>query len=78
MVGRDGSWFAAEAPERAATVLRDVGPEFTLAQARDVLGTSRRLALALCELLDALGITRRAADRRRFRADPAGGVSGCG
>ena len=72
LVGRDGVWFAAEAPDQAAARLRaDAADGFTLADARDALGTSRRVALALCEVLDARGTTRRAGDRRIFRPGPA-------
>ena len=70
--GANGVWFAAEAPDQAAARLRaDAGDGFTLADARDALGTSRRVALALCEVLDARGTTRRAGDRRIFRPGPA-------
>jgi selenocysteine-specific elongation factor len=39
----------------------------TVAQARDLFGSSRRYILALLEHLDALGVTRRVADRRVLR-----------
>ena len=39
---------------------------FTLAQARDTLGVSRRYALLLLECCDAAGLTRREGDRRQF------------
>ncbi len=70
VAGRDGVWFAAEAVTDAAERLRGAAADgaFTLADARDVLGTSRRYALALCELLDAAGVTARRGDTRRFLA----------
>ena len=47
LVGRHGVWFAADAPDRAAARIRAVaGEQFTLADARDALGTSRRVTLA--------------------------------
>ena len=39
----------------------------TLAQTRDVFGTTRKYAQALLEHLDRLGITRRAGDERVLR-----------
>jgi selenocysteine-specific elongation factor len=70
VVGQDGVWFAAEAVPGAARRIREAaGASFTLAQARDALGTSRRYALALCELLDTVGLTARDGDRRRFRRE---------
>jgi hypothetical protein len=48
-----------------------VGTSFMLGDARDALGTSRRYALALCELLDGAGMTIRHGDRRRFRVEEA-------
>ncbi|WP_448594507.1 selenocysteine-specific translation elongation factor [Thermoflexus hugenholtzii] len=42
------------------------------AEARDLLGTSRRVAVALLEQMDALGITRRVGDVRVQGAEPGG------
>ncbi|HKA83229.1 MAG TPA: SelB C-terminal domain-containing protein [Acidimicrobiales bacterium] len=70
VVGGGGLWFAADAIPLAADRIAGVaGASFTLADARDALGTSRRYALALCQLLDGAGITARHGDRRRFRVE---------
>lgn len=45
--------------------------QVTLAEARDLLGLSRRYAQAYLEHLDALGITRRVGDARQLRASEA-------
>ena len=53
--------------ERARQVVRaniSSGGPHTVAQIRDVLGTSRRYAVPLCEWLDATGATRRQGDLR--------------
>jgi selenocysteine-specific elongation factor len=39
----------------------------TLAEARDLLGTSRKYAQALMEHLDARGVTRRSGDERTLK-----------
>jgi selenocysteine-specific elongation factor len=41
--------------------------EITLAEARDILGTTRKYAQALLEHLDAIGVTIRAGDARKLR-----------
>ena len=68
VVERDGLVFATESLERAARVVAELlhgQPEgVRLAEVRDALGTSRRHALALLELLDGRGVTRRQGDRR--------------
>ncbi|MEQ3554207.1 SelB C-terminal domain-containing protein [Pseudonocardia nematodicida] len=48
-----------DAPDRAVEVLRGLGPEFTLSAARQALGTSRRVAVPLLELLGRRGRTLR-------------------
>lgn len=62
---------AASAPDRALDVVAGLAQPFTLAEARDALGTSRRVALPLLEHLDETGRTVRVGDRRRViaRAD---------
>ena len=45
---------------------------FTLAQARDALGVSRKYALLLLEYLDRRGVTRPAGEGRRFARPPEG------
>ena len=55
----------------ASTVLAGLGPEFTLSAARQALGTSRRVAVPLLELLARTGRTARTAGRRPpARRDP--------
>jgi selenocysteine-specific elongation factor len=73
VVGGDRTWFDPAAVTRAADRIRAVaGPEFTLAEARTALATSRRYALAVCDLLDARGVTARDGEHRRFRDSDAG------
>jgi len=56
------------ADERAVAVLADLPQPFTTSEARQALGTSRRVALPLLAHLDATGRTVRLADdRRRLR-----------
>ena len=40
------------------------GPGLTVAEARDLLGTTRKYAVPICEYLDRIGLTRREGDRR--------------
>lgn len=62
--------LAADAPARAASVLSELPAPFTVSDARRALGTSRRVAVPLLELLDANRVTRRHADgTRSLRAD---------
>ena len=60
-------YFGAEAAQRARSLVRsaieDRGP-LTVAEIRDVLGTTRKFAVPLCEWLDATGATIRKGDRR--------------
>ena len=49
----------------AASALTTLPQPFTVAQARDAWGTSRRVAVPLLELLDRRGVTRRLPDDRR-------------
>ncbi|GIJ55221.1 selenocysteine-specific translation elongation factor [Virgisporangium aurantiacum] len=65
------------AVERAADVLASLPQPFTLSTARQALGTSRRVAVPLLELLDQKGVTRRLPDDTRVVVDsPATGPSG--
>jgi selenocysteine-specific elongation factor len=69
--GRDLA-FAREAYEQgrdAVLRLALVRETVTLAEVRDALGISRRLAQALLEALDADGLTRRTGDERRLRRE---------
>ncbi|MBY8851018.1 SelB C-terminal domain-containing protein, partial [Saccharothrix sp. MB29] len=61
----DGVVLAPDAPRRAAAVLADLPAPFTAGQAKAALGTTRRVALPLLELLDSLGLTRRLPDDTR-------------
>jgi selenocysteine-specific elongation factor len=54
-----------DAAARAAEVLAGIPQPFTLSEARQALGTSRRVAVPLLELLDRTGVTERLADDRR-------------
>ena len=54
-----------DAPQRAAAVLAGLPQPFTLSEASQALGTSRRVAVPLLELLDHTGTTRRLPDDRR-------------
>ena len=40
------------------------GPGLTVAEIRDLLGTTRKYAVPLCEYLDRIGVTRREGDLR--------------
>ncbi len=40
------------------------GPGMTVAEIRDLLGTTRKFAVPLCEYLDRIGLTRREGDLR--------------
>ncbi len=65
---RDGTYFGpsavAEAARRLAIALAASPEGLTVAQVRDVLGTTRRHALPLLAHLDATGVTRRRGDLR--------------
>ncbi|KKK54755.1 hypothetical protein LCGC14_3081480, partial [marine sediment metagenome] len=66
----EGIVFAAEAygemVERVVAHLKERGT-VTLAQVRDMLGTSRKYAQALLEYMDQQRITRRVGDERVLR-----------
>ena len=53
------------APQQAAEILSQQPGEFTLSQARQALGTTRRVAVPLLEYMDAHGLTRRTSDNSR-------------
>src|SRR5215472_14916638 len=60
--------LAPGADEQAAGILAGLTAPFTTAQARQALGTTRRVAIPLLEYLDRAGVTARLADdRRRLR-----------
>jgi selenocysteine-specific elongation factor len=58
----DGVVLLPGADKRALEVLSGLGPEFTLSAARQALGTSRRVAVPLLELLAGTGRTVRTPD----------------
>ncbi|PZS21446.1 MAG: hypothetical protein DLM54_04355, partial [Acidimicrobiales bacterium] len=68
VVERDGLYFApsaVDAAARAMAVLLGADPEgFTVAQARDALGVTRKHVLPLLAILDSTGVTRRRGDLR--------------
>jgi selenocysteine-specific elongation factor len=65
----DGIVLLPGADVRAAAVLAGLPQPFTLSQARQALGTTRRVAVPLLELLDRRRLTRRLPDDRRSIAD---------
>jgi selenocysteine-specific elongation factor len=58
----DGVVLLPDAPDRAVDLLRGVGPAFTLSEARQALGTTRRVAVPLLEHLARTGRTERTDD----------------
>jgi selenocysteine-specific elongation factor len=54
----------ADMRRRVAEKLAAGGPGLTVAEIRDLLGTTRKYAVPLCEYLDRAGVTRRAGDLR--------------
>jgi len=56
---------APDAAQRALVLIRALPQPFTASQARQALGTTRRVALPLLEHLDAAGLTVRVDDSRR-------------
>ncbi|MBB4677796.1 selenocysteine-specific translation elongation factor [Crossiella cryophila] len=66
----DGVYLGPDAVEQAVAVLCALPQPFTVAAARTALGTSRRVAVPLLELLDTRRITIRLPDsRRRIRPE---------
>ena len=61
----DGLVLLPDAVDRAGDVLSGIAQPFTLSEARQALGTTRRVAVPLLELLDRRGVTRRLPDDRR-------------
>ncbi|MGI9022629.1 MAG: selenocysteine-specific translation elongation factor [Acidimicrobiales bacterium] len=68
VIERDGLYFApaavAAAARRIASVLAEHPEGFTVAQARDAMGATRKYVLPLLAVLDATGVTRRRGDLR--------------
>lgn len=79
-------WFASAAVQSASAVLSALmggsGGGFTVAQARDALGSSRKHVLPLLSYLDSAGVTRRRGDIRvagpRAVTGPDGRAAGGG
>jgi selenocysteine-specific elongation factor len=61
----------AEMRRRVMDRLAAGGPGLTVAEIRDLLGTTRKYAVPLCEYLDRSGVTRREGDLRVPAAAPA-------
>jgi selenocysteine-specific elongation factor len=62
--------LAPDAADRAARILAGLPQPFTAAEARQALGTSRRVVIPLLEWLDRKGTTRRLPDDRRVMRGP--------
>jgi selenocysteine-specific elongation factor len=54
----------AEMRRRVRDKLAEGGPGLTVAEVRDLLGTTRKYAVPLCEYLDRVAVTRREGDLR--------------
>jgi selenocysteine-specific elongation factor len=67
----DGVVLLPGADDRAVAVLATLGPEFSLSAARQALGTTRRVAVPLLELLARTGRTERTADGGHRLVGPA-------
>ncbi|WP_020500091.1 selenocysteine-specific translation elongation factor [Sciscionella marina] len=61
----DGVYLLPDAPAQAHRALAGLTEPFTISEARRVLGTSRRVAVPLLELLDGYGVTVRVDGNRR-------------
>ena len=72
----ENDYFCIDAVSEAARLLRERYDAFTVSQARDVLGTTRKYALPLLGEMDRRGITVREGEGRRFRG--AVSYSECG
>jgi selenocysteine-specific elongation factor len=68
--------LAPDAPQRAARILAGLPQPFTATQARQALGTTRRVVIPLLEWLDRAGVTRRLPDDRRTIREPVPGRAG--
>jgi selenocysteine-specific elongation factor len=53
-----------EMRRRVSDKLKEGGPGVTVAEIRDLLGTTRKYAVPLCEYLDRAGVTVRSGDLR--------------
>jgi selenocysteine-specific elongation factor len=57
--------LAPGADAQAASLLAGLPAPFSAAQAREMLGTTRRVAIPLLQYLDRTGVTERLTDDRR-------------
>lgn len=64
----ENDYFCIDAVSEAARLLKARYDAFTVSQARDVLGTTRKYALPLLGEMDRRGITAREGEGRRFRS----------
>jgi selenocysteine-specific elongation factor len=62
----DGIYVAPTAPDHAVTVLAELDHPFTVSEARELLGSTRRVVVPLLEHLDASRRTRRLPDGKRL------------
>jgi selenocysteine-specific elongation factor len=72
----EGVVLLPDAVERAATVLGALPQPFTTSEARQALGTSRRVVIPLLELLDRRRVTARLPDDRRAVIGTGAGAAG--
>ncbi|ACU74546.1 selenocysteine-specific translation elongation factor [Catenulispora acidiphila DSM 44928] len=72
----DGIFLRPGAVEEALRRVRLLAQPFTLSEGRIALGTTRRVAVPLFELMDDRGLTRRADDGRREICRPVEGPGG--
>jgi selenocysteine-specific elongation factor len=71
--------LAPDARTQAVRILARLPQPFTTAEARQALGTTRRVAIPLLEYLDRAGVTQRLPDdRRRLRLAPWSTRARCG
>ena len=71
--------LAPDARAQAVRILARLPQPFTTAEARQALGTTRRVAIPLLEYLDRAGVTQRLPDdRRRLRLAPWSSRARCG
>jgi len=66
----DGVVLLPDSVGQAATVLAALPQPFTVSEARQALGTTRRVAVPLLELLDRRRVTERLRDDRRRCLSP--------
>ena len=72
----ENDYFCIDAVSEAARLLEEQYDAFTVSQARDVLGTTRKYALPLLGEMDRRGITVREGEGRRFRSAVSCGECG--